>query len=252
MAQLKSSTQERLDLKAPLDANNEVPNLPSGAAQQAAAGLGAGYRRADGTWAKVATSLPQDFPLQIWADNLVSGVVYNTYLTAAQNGLPTGDLFIEVLRYSTDTAGNQYRVIRATSFGAGIKNTVYQSTNTNGTWTPFYQFAINTPLNWVASTLVNGWTNYLSTFVGYSQDSTGLVSLAGYVAGGSNATSTIIYTLPVGMRPHANADFSVPMSGGVGRVSVSPNGGVMFVGGEPHTGDASVWLAVNTTFKGVQ
>jgi len=120
------------------DANGEIVELPSGAAAQTAAGLGAGYKRANGTWATRAASLWANFPLQTWADNLVSGVVYDVNLSVVQNGLPTGWWHIEVLRHRGDQSNNQFRVIRATSFGVGNSiNRVYQSTNANGAWTPF-------------------------------------------------------------------------------------------------------------------
>jgi len=236
---------------AGLDANGEVIKPQAGAAAQTAAGLGAGYRRADGTWAKLATALPQDFPLQTWADNLVSGVVYDVYLLVAQNGLPQGDWFIEVFRYRADTSGNQYRVIRATSFGSSTKNIVYQSTNTYGTWTPFYQFALNTPLSWLTPTFVNGWSNY-PNISWMAKDSLGNVYLQVGAKGGSNTTDTVLFTLPIGMRPPGGEfDIAAVTDGGVGYVYIRPTGDVHFYGVNAHTGNASSWLGFSTVFKAV-
>jgi len=237
---------------ADLDANGEVIKPQAGAGAQTAAGLGAGYRRADGTWAKKATYLGPGFPLQTWADNLVAGVVYDVYLPVAQNGLPTGWWYIEVLRHSNDISSNQFRVIRATSFGSGNSaNLVYQSTNTSGTWTPFYQFALNTPLNWVTPTFVNGWANY-PNISWMAKDSLGNVYLQVGAKGGSNTTDTILFTLPIGMRPTGSeVDIAAVTYGGAGCVYIRPNGDVHFYGANPHTGNASVWVVFSAVFKAV-
>jgi len=248
---LNAVLREAANGVAGLDANSEVIKPQAGAAAQAAAGLGAGYKRADGTWARVATSLPQDFPLQTWADNLVAGVVYDVNLTVAQNGLPIGWWYIEVLRHLNDTSSNQFRVIRATSFGSGnAANLVYQSTNAFGTWTPFYQFAINTPLNWTAPTFVNGWAGVTSPQ--YTQDYSGTVFMRGTMYAGSNTINTTAFTLPVGMRPLMYHVFSPRASGGSYRLDVNPNGVVAVVASAAHTGNVSAWASIQACFKGEQ
>ena len=50
MAQLKSSTQSKLDVKADIDANSEVMQLAVGAAAEVTASRPKASKRADGTW----------------------------------------------------------------------------------------------------------------------------------------------------------------------------------------------------------
>jgi len=260
MAQLKSSTQERLDGKvsltekgaangvADLDANSEVIKPQAGAAAQTAAGLGAGYRRADGTWAKKATYLGADFPLQTWADNLVSGVVYDVHLSVAQNGLPPGWWYIEVLRHRGDQSNNQFRIIRATSFGVGNSiNLVYQSTDNNGTWAPFHQFAINTPLVWNTATMLNGWAvrNYGLL---YAKDGNGNVYLTGNIQGGSNTVDTVIANLPAEYGVAHSVYRMQSASGGSVLVYIIGSSVHCFASGA-HSGNVTTTLRIGLNYK---
>jgi len=90
MAQLKSSSQTRIDGKASIDANNEVAELPAGAAAEVAAGRTNSVKRADGTWTPVGDNpLTWYTPTFVnsWADftgawaaryakDLTNGIVY--------------------------------------------------------------------------------------------------------------------------------------------------------------------------------
>ena len=55
MAQFKSNTQTKLDTKADIDANNEVVQLPSGAAAEVTASRPSSVKRADGSWEELRT-----------------------------------------------------------------------------------------------------------------------------------------------------------------------------------------------------
>ena len=92
-----------------------------------------------------AVSLPTDYALQTWSDALTSGL-YAVTLTIAQNGLPAGTWYIEVLRRNVDASGSQYRFIRATEI-LGVGNNIYQSKDHNGAWTPFVKIATESSQN---------------------------------------------------------------------------------------------------------
>jgi len=124
MAQLKSSSQTRIDA-----GDDSV-----GAAAEIAAGRTNSVKRADGTWSARVRNLPQDYPLQTWADDLAIGA-YDVELLIAQNGLPVGWWYIEVMRYNNETVTSQFRYLRATPLNPSISaRPVHHCSTVNGAW----------------------------------------------------------------------------------------------------------------------
>jgi len=237
---------------ATLDTNTEVIELPAGAAAEVAAGRGGSIKRADGSWSQRVINIPADTNLQTWADSLPASGLYDVVLTAAQGNLPVGWWYIEYMRHTYDTSSNPYHTMRATRLDyTGLD--VYINTCINAVWTGWAQQGVNTSLTWNAPTFVNGWVDLGSVYIArYAQDSMGNVFLRGLVKGGSNSVTSVIFTLPVGMRPLSNLVNACALSGGVGRLEIGSNGDVAFVGTEPHTGNANIWLSIQATFKGEQ
>jgi len=201
-----------------------------------------------------STPLPQDYQLQSW-DSALNDGHYDVYLSAPQNGLPAGIWFLDVQRHAADTKNNQYRVITARSFGLGnVADQIYQSTCTNGVWTPFIKTVMNKPLVWTTPTTTNSWVTYAGAAsvwsVSYAKDDNGTVFIRGLVSGGSNTTDSIIFTLPVGYRiAYKNCVINCATNGGVGYVENHTNGHLVFKGLAMHTGNAAGWLSLATSFK---
>ena len=237
---------------ATLDTNTEVIELPAGAAAEVAAGRGGSVKRADGSWSQRVINIPIDTNLQTWADSLPASGLYDIELTVAQGNLPVGWWYIEYMRHTYDTSSNPYHTMRATRLNV-VGQRVYLNTNVLGTWSGWEQQGVNTSLTWNAPTFVNGWVDLGSVYIArYAQDSMGNVFLRGLVKGGSNSVTSVIFTLPTGMRPSANLIFACALVGGVGRLEIGLNGDVAFVGTEPHMGNANLWLSIQATFKGEQ
>ena len=72
--------------------------------------------------------------------------------------------------------------------------------------------------NITAPTLLNNWIDYGGGFhaCGYYKDEFGIVHLTGIVKSGTAAS--VIFALPVGFRPLADAQFAVAASGGSARM----------------------------------
>jgi len=223
----------------------------AGASPEVAAGRTNSVKRADGTWSVRVRHLPQDYALQTWADDLALGA-YDVHLTVAQNGLPSGWWYIEVMRSSSDNVNNQYRYLRATPLDAPLSaKPVYHCSVVNGTWSAWTPVSDNL-LTWYTPTFVNSWADYTLGFdARYAKDLTnGIVYMKGLVKGGSSTTDTTIFTLPVGMRPSTDIVISQTISGGSGAIKVLSTGAVLFMGANINTGNATAWLSINTTFKG--
>jgi len=119
---------------ATLDGNTELVELPAGAAAEVAAGRTNSVPRADGTWSARVRHLYDNYPLQTWADDLALGA-YAVKLTVAQNGLPAGWWYIEVIRHIYDAAANQFRYLRATPIDSPLGTMpVYHCSDVGGTW----------------------------------------------------------------------------------------------------------------------
>jgi len=199
-----------------------------------------------------AVLLAADYALQAWADTLTSGL-YVVSLTVAQGNLVPGWWYIEVIRHSGDASGNEFRTLRATRANKTSANHVYMSTDVLGTWSPWHRLTTDAPLAWLAPTLINGWLNYggLNQAL-YAQDDAGNVFIKGLVKGGSDTTTTTIFTLPSGMRPLTTLIMATSISGGTGRLQISNAGDVLFVGTSAHTGNANTFVSIVATFKGEQ
>jgi len=141
MAQLKSSSQTRIDegdiaavANANADAAVAAAAAGAGAAAEVAAGRTNSVKRADGSWSATSKQLPTDYALQTWADDLAIGA-YEVYLTVAQQGLPAGNWYIEVMRYNADLVTGQYRYLRATTLNRPVATTpVYHCSVVNAVW----------------------------------------------------------------------------------------------------------------------
>jgi len=229
----------------------EQTTYAAGAAAEVAAGRTNSVKRADGTWSARVRNLPQDYALQTWADDLAIGA-YDVSITVAQNGLPIGWWYIEVLRHTGDNVTNQYRYLRATPLGTTLATLpVYHCSDVLGTWSAWTPVGDN-PLTWFTPTFVNSWADFAGGFdARYTKDlTTGIVYMKGLVGGGSNTIDTTIFTLPVGMRPSSNLMLNRSTAGGSGRFDINSTGVVNFAGLETHTGNATIWLSISATFKG--
>lgn len=72
--------------------------------------------------------------------------------------------------------------------------------------------AQNKQPQWIAPTLLNGWTNYginNNELAGYSIDNSGVVRLRGLLVPGTIADGTVLFNLPVGYRPKKQMSFAV-------------------------------------------
>jgi len=247
---VSTAQQAALNLKAALDANTEVIQLPAGAATEVAAGRTNSMKRADGSWSALVRHLYNNYPLQTWAEDLSLGA-YDVFLSVSQNGLPASWWYIEVMRHYSDSVNNQYRYLRATP----LNNTlailpIYHCSVVQGVWSVWAPVGDN-PLTWYTPTFVNSWTDYGAGWSArYAKDLTnGIVYIKGLVRGGSNTITTTIFTLPVGMRPSTTIMLSQVTLGGVGRVDIPTSGAVRFVSTDPHTGNANGYLSISATFK---
>jgi len=223
----------------------------AGAAAEVAAGRTNSVPRADGSWSARARYIPQDYALQTWADDLALGA-YSIWLTVAQNGLPAGWWYIEVMRHTRDQVATQFRYLRAAPLDYTLAaKPVYHCSVVGGTWSAWTPVGDN-PLTWYTPTFVNSWADYATGGdARYTKDLTnGVVYMKGLVKGGSNITTTNIFTLPVGMRPSTGISLSQALNGGIGRIDIQPSGGVYFIGTDTHTGNANSYLSISATFKG--
>ncbi|MDX8400648.1 MAG: hypothetical protein R8K20_10440, partial [Gallionellaceae bacterium] len=232
---------------ATLDANGELPALPSGAATAVA---GASLFQ-DGTWAAPnikAERLPDDYQLQVWSDELKTGN-YDVRLTVAQGNLAVDWYYVEVIRHYNDYLATQYRTITVTAldFAPGNYGQKFTSTCSNGVWTAWKRIAVDEPLTWITPTLTAPWVCHAPSSypVVYARDSLGFVHLRGLVNSGSNTTLSLIFTLPVGYRNITIFTASSQLSNGVGRTTVLTSGAVQFEGLQPHTGNATSWLSLD-------
>jgi len=199
-----------------------------------------------------STPLPVDYPLQTWDDALNDGH-YDVLLNTPQNGLPAGIWYIEVQRHSNDVLGNQYRTMRASSFGVGnTVNAEYKATCSNGVWTPFRRQAADEPLNWNYPTLLNSWVNLAgyNSPARYAKDSMGNVHIAGFISGGSNAVSSVAFILPSGFRQQYDSSVSSATLGGAVPIDFEPTGNVLIVASSG-TGNPNGWVALSTVIKAV-
>lgn len=109
------------------------------------------------------------------------------------------------------------------------------------------------PIAWSTPTFASPWADYgLGWDARYAKDDSGTVFIKGLVKNGSNTTNTTIFTLPVGFRPLTYIMIAQVTSAGAGRVDIYPNGNVQFIGGDPHTGSATAFLAISASFKAEQ
>jgi len=124
---------------------------------------------------------------------------------------------------------------------------IKQRNSANTAWTE-----LGGALTWVTPTFVSSWVDAGGgSAARYAKDLTnGIVYMKGLVIGGSNTTTTTIFTLPVGMRSSSNIRISQPVSSGIGIIHILASGAVQFLGAEPHTGNANAWLSISATFKG--
>jgi len=130
----EKTTLANVKSKIVLDSNGELAEQPAGAAAEVAAGRTNSVKRADGTWSARVRNLPADYALQTWADDLAIGA-YSVNLTVAQNGLPAGWWYIEVMRHAGDSIANQYRHLRATPLNWPLATRpVYHCSDVNSTW----------------------------------------------------------------------------------------------------------------------
>jgi len=120
----------------------------TGAAAEVQAGRTNSVKRADGTWSVRVRNLPNDYALQTWADDLALGA-YDVNLTVAQNGLPVGWWYIEVLRHVNDTVANQFRYLRATPMAVPLASRpVYHCSDVNGGWSAWSPMSNLNNQNW--------------------------------------------------------------------------------------------------------
>jgi len=71
---------------------------------------------------------------------------------------------------------------------------------------------------WITPTLLNGWIRESTTF-GYIKDSVGNVRFRGRISSGTVATGTLLFTLPVGMRPSVYSYYLVSVYSGTSPVT---------------------------------
>ena len=89
--------------------------------------------------------------------------------------------------------------------------------------------------NWIAPTLLNGWTNFDDgsryATVGYYKDAFGVVHIKGMIKGGTATVGTPIFILPSGYIPPQELYFAVNSNGAFGYVSITQAGQVRFGSG---------------------
>ncbi|MUG66554.1 hypothetical protein GNP94_11140 [Paenibacillus campinasensis] len=66
---------------------------------------------------------------------------------------------------------------------------------------------------WIAPTLLNGWVRESTTF-GYVKDPAGNVRFRGRISSGATASGTLLFTLPVGVRPTVYGYYQVTVNTG--------------------------------------
>ncbi|MDX8384347.1 MAG: hypothetical protein R8M45_09715 [Ghiorsea sp.] len=93
-----------------------------------------------GGLARTSTMLPFDYPLQTWSDALENGE-YIIFNTTAQNGLPIGQWYLTVQRYSGDTSVNQQRVLTCVDLNGANAGEVYRATDIGAVWSSFIRLA---------------------------------------------------------------------------------------------------------------
>jgi hypothetical protein len=107
---------------------------------------------------------------------------------------------------------------------AGKEGFVLTSHNeSTPTWEPLV--AVNIPdISWTAPTLLNGWSNYASTWdsAGFSKVATKMLELKGLVKGG--LLGQPIFILPEGSRPAKSSPHLTVGGLGIARIDVSPDG----------------------------
>jgi len=79
----------------------------------------------------------------------------------------------------------------------------------------------------------NFWHNFAAGYApaGYYKDSAGIVHLQGVIAGGTDTSVNIIFTLPVGYRPKNTEMFTAYSSSGFSSVWIEPDGVISFRSG---------------------
>ncbi|MDX8384190.1 MAG: hypothetical protein R8M45_08920, partial [Ghiorsea sp.] len=224
---------------ATLDANGEVPALPSGAGSAVS---GTSLLQ-DGTWAtpNIKTeALPDDYQLQVWADGIRTGS-YNVNLTIAQGNLAVGGYYVEVIRRDTDTAVNQYRTMTATKLD-GVYGQKFTTTCTSGVWTAWKRIAVDEPLTWIVPTLTAPWVASPTLPITYAKDSLGMVHIKGAISGGSNTVSSNILNLPAGHFPIKDLHIPVLVNNGIASIYISTTGTINSLTSNTHTGNAAVTM----------
>lgn len=93
---------------------------------------------------------------------------------------------------------------------------------------------------WITPTLLNGWSSFSSPWdsAKYFQDEFGIVHLRGIVFGG--AYPSVIFTLPVGLRPQATIIISATQNDLHGAITVASYGDV-----DARVGGAGEWLSLS-------
>jgi len=108
----------------------------------------------------------------------------------------------------------------------------------------------NVPIIWHAPALLNGWIQYSNTWlVRYAKDAEGNVHIKGRVKGGNRYNTSVIFKLPVGMRPSSNVMFNQVTQNGMARTVVYSNGDVSYIGADS-SGLANISLSITAVFKG--
>ena len=117
--------------------------------------------------------------------------------------------------------------------------------NGNANITDLLQYVVSRKANktqgaWITPTLLNGWSSFSSPWdsAKYFQDEFGIVHLRGIVFGG--AYPSVIFTLPVGLRPQANIIISATQNDSYGAITVDSYGDVY-----ARVGGAGTWLSLS-------
>ena len=103
--------------------------------------------------------------------------------------------------------------------------------------------ANNGAVTWNTPTILNGMTNYGSSFstLQYGKTSDGMVSVKGLLKGGTVADGTVVFTLPSGYRPSMRVLLPSAANGHHARIDVTPGGSVIIQAG----GDAA-WTSFDS------
>jgi hypothetical protein len=137
----------------------------------------------------------------------------------------------------TNSGGNNTTLPAATPSLAGVL-TASDKTKLDGLTT-----------NTTTLTLANGWSNFGSGFRGAVVAKTGnVVSVQGFITGGTTTPGTTLTTLPVGHRPPNVLVFPGVCAGGTLRLDVQPAGQVL-IGGDITAGaNPATYLSIAFTF----